>query len=120
MPVSRRSLLQLVLLVLLVSGASRWWATHQDASLGRQVAALAQAGDIRMISSQSCAICAVARDWLAQNRVSFSECLIERDAVCRADFDALGGPGTPVLVVRGKPQLGFSPDRLLLALGRPG
>ena len=117
MRTSARSLLGLVLLVLVVGGASRWWAGQHKQALGQQVAVLARAGDIRMIASQTCAICVVARDWMTQNRVAFTECLVERDPVCRADFDAMGAPGTPVIVVRGKPQLGFSPDRLLAALG---
>lgn len=117
MPVSRRSLLGLVLLVLAVFAANRWWVARHSDALGRQLASLAQPGDIRMIASQTCAICVVARDWMTQNRVAFTECLVERDPVCRADFDAMGAPGTPVMVVRGKPQLGFSPHRLLAALG---
>ena len=56
------------------------------------------------------------RHWFAKHQVAYSECLIERDAACRAAFDALGARGTPVLVVRGQPQLGFSPQRLRSAL----
>ena len=37
-----------------------------------------------------------------------------------AGADALGAAGTPVLVVRGKPQLGFNAERLRVALARPG
>jgi len=120
MKTTGKQLLGLLLLVLLVSSANRWWVGRQDQAMGREVAALARAGDIRMISSENCAICLVARNWLAQNQVPFSECLIERDATCRADFDALGAAGTPVFVVRGQLQLGFSPERLRQALARAG
>jgi hypothetical protein len=48
--------------------------------------------------------------------VPFSECLIERDAQCQADFDATRAPGTPVILVRGVPQLGFNPERVHAAL----
>ncbi|MDO8420452.1 MAG: hypothetical protein Q7S90_10480, partial [Rubrivivax sp.] len=78
--------------------------------------ALAQAGDIRMLSSETCPICTVARTWFTEHRVPFSECLIERDAQCKADFDAARAPGTPLIIVRGVPQLGFNPERLRQAL----
>jgi len=113
---SRASLAGLVLLVLGVSVASTWWVDRQEHRVGAQVAALARPGDIRMLSSETCAICAVARTWFTEHGVPFAECMIERDAQCRADFDAARAPGTPVIVVRGVPQLGFNPERLRLAL----
>jgi hypothetical protein len=121
-PASRRpgprALLGLVVLILAASMAQQWWAARQERSLGTRVAALAGPGDIRMLSSEVCAICAVARVWLRENKVPFSECLIERDAVCRADHEAMRATGTPVLVVRGQPMQGWSPERLRLALER--
>lgn len=117
---SRSSIVGLVLLVLAVSVASSWWAGRAKERIGDQVAALAAPGDIRMLSSDTCGICAEARGWFNANRVAFNECSIERDAACRADFDATRAPGTPVILVRGAPQLGFNPQRLLGALQRPG
>lgn len=111
-----RALLGLVLLVLAVSLAQQWWAARHEQRLGAQVAALAASGDIRVISSENCAICEVARQWLRENKVAFSECLIEKDAACRADHEAMRATGTPVLVVRGQPMQGWSPERLRAAL----
>jgi glutaredoxin len=119
MTASRRSLLGLAVVVACSTAFSSWWARHSQQLLGERVAALAAPGDVRMLSSESCAICTVARRWFTEHRVAYSECLIERDAACRAQFDALGAPGTPVLVVRGRPQRGFSPGRLEAAL-QPG
>ncbi len=119
MKATGRSLLGLLLLVVLVDSANRWWVGRNEQALGDQVAAQARPGDIRMISSESCAICLEARMWLTQNRVPFTECLIERDATCRADFEALRAAGTPVLVVRGQAQLGFNAERLRDALLAP-
>ena len=119
MKTSKRSLLGLVALVLAVSVASQWWVGRHEQRLGGQVAALAQPGDIRMLSSETCAICTVALGWFNEHQVPFSECLIERDAQCRTDFDATRAPGTPVILVRGVPQLGFNPERLRLALQPP-
>lgn len=116
---SRKSWLGLVLLVFGVSTASQWWVGRQQAAVGQQVATLARAGDIQMLSSDTCASCVVARGWMTQNQVPFSDCSIERDAACRQAFDATQSPGTPVLVVRGQPQVGFSPERVLQRLQRP-
>jgi len=117
---SRKSFAGLVLLVLAVSAASQWWVGHHDRRLGAQVAALAQPGDIQMLGSETCAFCGAARVWFHEHRVPYSECVIEHDTACRAAFDAAGAPGTPVLVVRGRPQLGFSPEQLHAALQRAG
>lgn len=118
MNASRRSLLGLVLLVVAVSGASQWWAGHNERSLGREVASLAQPGDIHMIASETCAVCWRARAWFTEHKVAFTECMVEKDAACRQTFDAHGAPGTPVMLVRGKPMLGFDPVRLQQALQR--
>lgn len=117
---STRSLLALALLVLVVSGASQWWGGHAQRRVGEQVAALAQAGDIRMLASDACPICEQARWWFGAHQVPFTECSIERDRACRAEFDARRAPGTPVLIVRGQPLLGFSPERVRDALARSG
>jgi glutaredoxin len=120
MKASHRSLVALALLVLAISAASTWWAGRQQAGLGAQVAALAQPGDIHMLSSETCSVCVVARAWFAAHHVAYSECTIERDAACKAAFEATRAPGTPVLLVRGRPQVGFSPERLRDGLGARG
>ena len=108
-------------MLLATSTVGQWWAGREARQLGAQVAALAQPGDIRMLSSESCAICLVARQWFVENQVAFSECLIERDAACKAEFEATHSPGTPVILVRGQPpQVGFNSQRLLQALRRSG
>ena len=111
-----RSLLGLALLVLAALAAQAWWTARLHSSVGAEVAALARPGDIHMLSSDSCAICEQARRWFVTHAVPFTECSIERDAACRAVFDARMAPGTPVLLVRERVLLGFSPERLRDAL----
>ncbi len=117
---TRRSLWGLVLLVLAVAVANHWWVQRSQQSLGVQVAAAAAAGDIRMLSSDTCAPCAAARAWMKMHGVAFSECSIERDSQCRQSFEESRSPGTPVLLVRGQAQMGFSPQRVLQRLQQPG
>jgi glutaredoxin len=114
----RRALLGLAALVLGVGAAQRWWAGRSEAGLGEALAARAAPGDIRMLSSTTCGYCTAARRWLQQHGVPFSECFIETDAACAAEFEAVRAPGTPVVVVRGRPQLGFDAQRVLDALAR--
>lgn len=118
MQTSRRSLLGLVVLVLAVSGASKWWAGRHQADLGAQLAALARAGDIRMLSSTTCIYCKAARAWMNEHEVAFSECFIEEDAACAAAYQAVNAPGTPVLLVRGQAMLGFDAARIHKLLAR--
>jgi glutaredoxin len=113
----QRSFGGLLLLVLAVSTGSSLWARHYQASLGETVAQKAHPGDIQMLSSDSCGICVAARQWFAQHGVAFSECSIERDAACRQTFDVSQSPGTPVLIVRGQMQVGFSAERVAAGLG---
>ncbi len=112
-----RSGLGLLALVLVVGGLSEGWRAWSAARLGRQLEDLVKPGDIEMIASDTCIYCAKARTWFGAHRVPFSECSIERDEACAARFRALMSPGTPVLLVRGQPQVGFSPQRIADALG---
>ncbi|MBC8057988.1 MAG: hypothetical protein H7Y61_15565 [Rhizobiales bacterium] len=115
----RRSLFGLVAAVVIGVAAMQgfsWWSRER---LGPQVAAGAQPGDIHMIASVTCAYCAVARAWFVENSVPFTECEIERDTDCAATYNALMAPGTPVLLVRGRRLVGFSPQSLADALATP-
>jgi hypothetical protein len=61
---------------------------------------------------------AVARQWMQQHEVAFSECFIEKDAACADRFEAVRALGTPVLLVRGQAPTGFDAQRVLDALRR--
>lgn len=118
MRTSRRSLIGLLALVAAVALANFGWGEFRASQLGTQVARAAKAGDIEMLSSVTCAYCDAARAWFEQHGVPVRECFIERDADCAARFAALQSPGTPLLLVRGERQVGFSPARVAQALER--
>lgn len=119
MRTSARSLIGLAALVGAAALASAGWSAWQAERLGHRVAQSAQTGDIQMISSLTCAYCKEARAWFAAHEVPVEECFIERDAACAARFEALRAPGTPMLLVRGEPQVGFDPARVASALKAP-
>lgn len=97
-----RGMLGLTALVLVVYAAQMGWKQHLDTRRGQELAALAAPGDLRMISSDTCPYCVAARRWLREHDVPFSECSIERDPACRADYERAGTPGTPTFIVRGR------------------
>ena len=111
-----RSLLIVICLAALASWA---WRAHVDDADGERLAALVQAGDIRMISSETCGWCTAARRWMTEQNLPFEECFIEREARCRAEYEALGGMGTPTLVVRGQRILGFDREAIARVLAAP-
>jgi glutaredoxin len=128
----RRVALAVVVLAILVAGAaSQWWAHEREASLGRTLASLTGPGDLRMIAADACDHCRMARSWLQQHGIAFSECSIDRDPACAAEFaaqrrrsDAVAASGAagemspvpPLFVLRGQPLVGFEPGRWLQRL----
>lgn len=110
------SLLAVVLAAGAVTEGARAWVQHRRAEALRAVAA---PGDLRMISSTTCIWCTRAREWLTRHELPFEECFVERDAACAAEYDRLGRPGTPTMLVRGQPQRGFDAERITRALQNP-
>ena len=112
-----RSALSLIAIILVVSGATQAWRAWSGDRVGQRIAAAAAPGDILMIASDTCPFCAKTRAYFGEHGVVFSECSIERDEACAARFRAHMSPGTPLMLVRGQPQVGFDPQRVAKALG---
>ena len=109
-----------LLVVIAVAAVASWaWRGHVGAADGEALKPHVRPGDIRMISSETCGWCVAARRWLTQQAIPFQECFIERDAQCRADYQALGAAGTPTLLVRGQRVIGFDRARLREILLQP-
>lgn len=119
MPLDRRD--RRALLAIGVLGLIAWpaWQAWQSGSTTERLARLVRPGDLQMVSSETCVFCTAARQHLTRAGIPFDECFIERDGACMARYQAQGAPGTPLLFVRGRPQLGFSPPAVLAALDTP-
>ena len=113
-----RTLLTAIALVLGVGWASQALQAWSRDRLGSQVASGARPGDIQMVSSVTCPYCADARAWFTRHGVAFTECFIERDEACAAQYRALMAPGTPVILVRGNGLVGFDANAVAAALVR--
>jgi glutaredoxin len=115
----RRDLIAIAAVAIAATLAFGLWQGRREARQGEEIARLARLGDIRMVSSQTCVFCDRARLWFDTHHVAYSECFIERDGACAAQYRAQNSPGTPLIWVRGQPQLGLSPTRLLEVLREP-
>jgi hypothetical protein len=56
---------------------------------------------------------------MTRHGVRFDECFIERDAQCKALFEATPVRATPTLLVRGQVQVGFDAQRIVKTLEAP-
>lgn len=66
----------------------------------RVLASSVKAEEVVMYSTTECPYCHAAKDWLAQNGFSFTECNMSVERDCETEFKAYGGNGTPFLVIR--------------------
>lgn len=110
------TLLSMGALIAAVAGGVLLIQDHGEKKFTAELQARARPGDIRMISSETCVYCNKAREWMNARQVPFEECFIERDEPCAAQYRALGARGTPTILVRGQPQLGFNPERMAAVL----
>ena len=115
---SRRSVLILIGIILVLSAGTQLWGWRQEQKLGQQLASVVKPGDIMMLASDTCEYCVLARSYMKSFAVPYDECSIERDAQCAARYQGLNAPGTPVIVVRGEAQVGFMPSKVLARLSR--
>ncbi|WKB54240.1 glutaredoxin family protein [Eleftheria terrae] len=115
MPRRLRSLLGLLLTAWAVLWAVQLAQNGADREAASVLAEQARPGDIVMYTTSDCPYCAKARAWLQAHEVSHTECNIERSPACRQAFEALRSAGVPTLVVKGRRQVGFDPQRLARA-----
>lgn len=113
------SLAAVVLVVLGLSRLGSYWQERQQAEVMRAHIA---PGELLMLSSETCEFCRRARVWLDAQRVAYSECFIETDSACAAQYRAYMAPGTPTFLLNGQRVVGFNRQRLVQILeesGRP-
>ena len=75
---------------------------------------------IVMYTTQTCGYCVKAREYLKARKLAWDERDIERSEAARKEWTALGGQGTPVIVIDGKAFKGFSAADLDAELAKRG
>ncbi len=63
--------------------------------------------EVIMYSTATCTYCQKARQWFSSHQVAWDERDIETSASAQMQWKELGGVGTPLVVVNGKPFQGF-------------
>jgi glutaredoxin len=113
---SLKSLIGLGLALLFAWGAREWLGHHQTTQQGETLRQWVKSDDIVVYGTDTCPYCAQARQWLTTQGLPWRDCNVEHDAQCRAEYEAKGAPGVPMLKVREQWQLGFDPRWLVEAI----
>ena len=65
-----------------------------------------------MYATETCTYCVKARAWFKEQNISWEERDINVSAAANKEWKDLGGVGTPLILVNGKPFHGFSQSQL--------
>lgn len=82
--------------------------------------AAAKPPEVVMYATQTCGYCVKARAWFTARNVAWDERDIERSESAHKEWKALGGVGTPVIVINGKSFTGFAEASLEAELAKLG
>ncbi len=102
--------LRLGLAILCMSLWVPGWVTAQS------MAGIGANAEVRMYVLPNCGYCDRARSHLQARQVRFSELDIAANASAKAEFDQLGGAGTPLIVIGDRVIHGFDRGRIDAAL----
>lgn len=101
--------------------AGRFGGTASASSDLRALAASTSAADVTIYTTSWCPNCRNATRWMREQGFAFTECDVERDPACTAQWQRLDGHGVPVLTVRGHVMKdGFDSDEFVAALKAKG
>lgn len=88
------------------------------AAFSSSLAAPARDAGVVMYATKACGYCARAREHFRARGVQWNERDVETSAQAAREWKALGGTGTPVIVIGGERIVGFQPQRIDAALAR--
>jgi len=74
--------------------------------------------DVVMYATRTCGYCAKAREHFRARGVRWDERDVETSAQAAREWKALGGVGTPVIVIGDERIVGFQPQRIDAALAK--
>jgi glutaredoxin len=76
--------------------------------------------DIKMYSTEWCGYCQKAREYMARNRIRYTELDVEKSPAAKAEYQRLGGRGVPVILVGTQRMNGYSEERFAQMLKAAG
>ena len=72
----------------------------------------------RSYTSNTCAFCTSAKDYLKEKGVEFTERNIQTEAEARKELMAMGHMGVPVVIIDGEEVVGFDKAKMDTLLGK--
>lgn len=69
-----------------------------------------------MYATSTCTYCIKARAWFSGRNIAWDERDVETSAAANKEWKQLGGVGTPLIVINGKPIHGFDEPRIVAEL----
>lgn len=82
-------------LTLTLVACSQNYSSQEISSIAQSV----KAGELTMYSTQSCPYCNQMRGWLGGYGFTYKDCDVEKNKVCRQEYDRYGGQGVPFFKV---------------------
>ena len=73
--------------------------------------------NVVVYTSNTCPYCTLAKNYLDEKEVSYTEKNVQTDKTARQELMNMGHMGVPVLVIDGEEIVGFDKDKIDDALG---
>jgi glutaredoxin len=106
-----------LLILLVVVVYQNWGKIERVFHPSQVVSAQTQAkAHVVLYTTEWCGYCKLTRRFLDQKGIPYKEFDIEKDALARKAYEALGGRGIPLIDVNGTLIRGYDPDKVLAAL----
>ncbi|MEO7916272.1 MAG: glutaredoxin family protein [Dokdonella sp.] len=97
-----------LLLTLAIAVAGFGLASLSTATEARTAEVGKAAPEVIMYSTKTCSYCEKARAWFSSRNIVWDVRDIEASAAANKEWKELGGVGTPLIVINGKPFSGFA------------
>ena len=101
---------------LLLALLAAWQYREDIARIVNPPEPVAATQDVILYATSWCGYCAKTRDLLQREGVPYVEMDIEKSSQGRAEYEALGGGGIPILNVRGTVIRGYDPQAIVALL----
>ncbi|NLN15499.1 MAG: glutaredoxin family protein [Tissierellia bacterium] len=73
--------------------------------------------DVVVYTSNTCPYCTLAKNYLEEKGIQYTEKNVQTDKVARQELMSMGHMGVPVLVIDGEEIVGFDKEKIDEALG---
>lgn len=115
-------------ILLILGGALHAWMSRGSGNKGDgsfeasrdapELVKIANGDELVLYTAVWCPYCKLAKEWLADNKISYRDCDVEKEPACHAHMQAMNTRGVPVMAYKGKVQYGWNAEWVKTALQR--